>query len=78
MLKLFRVTVVVLVAVISAALAGVLVMGVLSGFPLPMVSHSAGIGAVAGGASERWVRLVFRLAVLIGISFFYWRGRKSR
>ena len=78
MLKLFRVTVVVLVAVISVALAGVLVMGVLSGFPLPMVSHSSGIAAVTGGASEKWVRLVFLLAVLFTLCFFYWRGRKSR
>ncbi|HKS08782.1 MAG TPA: hypothetical protein VJS13_04495 [Pyrinomonadaceae bacterium] len=78
MLKLFRVTVVVLVAVISVALAGVLVMGVLSGFPLPMVSHSDGIAAVTGGASEKWVRLVFLLAVLASICFFYLRGRRSR
>ena len=78
MLKLFRVTVVVLVAVISVALLGVLAMGVLSGFPLPMVSHSDGIGAVAGGVSERWIRLVFLLATLFTVCFFYLRGRRSR
>lgn len=78
MLKLFRVTVVVFVAVISVALLGVLVMGVLSGFPLPMVSHSDGIGAVTVGVSEKWVRLVFLLAVLASICFLYWRGRRSR
>ena len=78
MLKLFRVTVVVLATVISVALLGVLAMGVLSGFPLPMVSRSAGIGSVTGGVSERWVRLVYLLAALIGICFFYWRRRKSR
>lgn len=78
MSKLFRVTVVVLVGVISVALLGVLAMGVLSGFPLPMVSHSDGIAAVTGGASERWVRLVFLLAVLFSICFLYWRGRRSR
>lgn len=78
MLKLFRVAVVVLVAVISVALLGVLVMGVLSGFPFPMISRSAGIGAVAGGVSEKWVQLVFLLAVLASLCFFYWRGRRSR
>jgi hypothetical protein len=78
MLKLFRVTVVVLVTVISVALLGVLVMGVLSGFPLPMVSHTDGIAVVTGGASEKWVRLVFLLAVLFTICFFYWRRRRSR
>ena len=78
MLKLFQVTVVLLVAVISVALLGVLVMGVLSGFPLPMISRSSGISADAGGFSEKWVRLAFLLAILIGSGCLYWRGRKSR
>lgn len=78
MLKLFQVTVVLLVAVISVALLGVIVMAALSGFELPMISHSAGIGGVAAGLSEKWIRLVFLLAVLISAGFLYWRGRRSR
>lgn len=78
MLRLFRVTVVLLVAIISVTLLGVLFSAVLSGFPLPMISHTEGIAAVAGGVSERWVRLVFLLAVLISAGLLYWRGRRSR
>jgi hypothetical protein len=78
MAKLFRVTVVLFVAIISVALLGVLVTAVVSSFPFPMVSHSAGIGAVAGGVSEKWVRLVFLLAALFGTVIIYWRGRRSR
>ena len=48
MAKLFRVTVVLFVAIISVALLGVLVTAVVSSLPFPMVSHSAGIAAVAG------------------------------
>lgn len=78
MLKLFRVTVLLLVAIISVALLAVLFSAVLSGLPFPMISHSDGISAVAGGVSERWIRLVFLLAVLISVCVLYWRGRKSR
>jgi hypothetical protein len=78
MAKLFRVTVVLFVAIISVALLGVLVTAVVSSFPFPMVSHSAGIAAVAGGVSEKWVRLVFLLAALFGTVIIYWRGRRSR
>jgi len=78
MAKLFRVTVVLFVAIISVALLGVLVTAVVSGLPFPMVSHSDGFGAVAGGVSENWIRLVFLLAVLAATGFIYWRGRRSR
>lgn len=76
MLKLFQVTVVLLVGIISVALLGVLFTAVLSGLPFPMISHTDGIGAVTGGVSERWIRLVFLLAVLVSVCFLYWRGRK--
>ena len=78
MAKLFRVTVVLFVAIISVALLGVLVTAVVSSFPFPMLSHTDGISAVAGGVSEKWIRLVFLLAALAGTSFLYWRGRRSR
>lgn len=78
MAKLFRVTVVLFVAIISVALLGVLVTAVVSSLPFPMVSHSDGIAAVAGGVSENWIRLVFLLAVLAATGFLYWRGRRSR
>ncbi|HEY0727446.1 MAG TPA: hypothetical protein VGD38_05200 [Pyrinomonadaceae bacterium] len=80
MQKLFQVTVWVCVAVVSIALLGVLFVAAYSVLPLPMVSHSDGIGAVAGGVSERWLRLAFLLAILVSSGFLYWRSRarKSR
>jgi uncharacterized membrane protein len=78
MQKLFLVTVWVCVAVISVVLLGVLFVAAYSALPLPMVSHSDGIGAVAGGVSEKWLRVAFLLAVLVSVSFLYWRRRKSR
>ena len=78
MAKLFRVTVVLFVAIVSVALLGVLVSAVVSSFPLPMVSETAGISAVAGGVSERFIRAVFLLAVLMSVVILYWRGRRSR
>ena len=78
MAKLFRVTVVLFVAIVSVALLGVLFSAVISSFPFPMISHTAGIGAVAGGVSERWIRAVFLLAVLMSAAILYWRGRRSR
>jgi hypothetical protein len=78
MAKLFRVTVVLFVAIVSVALLGVLVSAVVSSFPFPMVSHTAGVSAVAGGVSERLVRAVFLVAVLMSVVILYWRGRRSR
>lgn len=77
MAKLFRITVVLFVAIISVALLAVLFSAVVSGLPLPMISDSDGVSAVAGGVSEKWIRLVFLLAVLISVCFLYWRRRKS-
>jgi hypothetical protein len=78
MARLFRVTVVLFVAIISVALLGVLVTAIVSSFPFPMISHTDGVGAVAGGVSEKWIRLVFLLAVLAATGILYWRGRRSR
>ena len=78
MAKLFRVTVVLFVAIVSVTLLGVLFSAVVSIFPFPMISDSAGIGAVAGGVSERWIRAAFLLAVLMSVAILYWRRRRSR
>jgi hypothetical protein len=43
MAKLFRITVVFFVAIVSVTLLAVLFSAVVSIVPLPMVSHSAGI-----------------------------------
>jgi hypothetical protein len=78
MAKLFRVTVVLFVAIVSVALLGVVFSAVVSSLPFPMISHSDGVGAVAGGVSEKLIRAVFLLAVLMSAGILYWRGRRSR
>lgn len=78
MAKLFRVTVVLFVGIISVALLGIVFSAVVSSLPFPMVSHSDGNAAVTGGVSAKWIRLVFLLAVLASTVFLYWRRRRSR
>ena len=77
MLKVFRFTVVFLVAIISATLFVVLLTAALSSLPLPMISHTDGISAVTGGVSERWVQFAFLFATLISVCFLYWRRRRK-
>lgn len=76
--KLFNIAVVVFLVIVSLAVLLFLFRGVLSTFSSPLMTDSAGIVAVAGGSSEKWLRLVFLLTVLIGCSYLYWRGRRSR
>ena len=78
MSRLFSVTVIFFVAIISIAMIAVLLMAVLSAPSLQLMSHTDGVAAVSGGFSERWLRLVFLLAVLLSVCFLYWRNRKSR
>lgn len=76
--KLFNIVVVVFLVVVSLAVLVFLFRGLLSTFGSPLMTDSVGIAAVSGGVSEKWIRLVFLLTVLIGSGYLYWRGRKSR
>lgn len=78
MAKLFRITVVLFVAIVSVTLLAVLFSAVVSIVPFPMVSHSDGISAVAGGVSEWLIRIVLVLLALVSVGLIYWRVRKSR
>ena len=73
--KLFSIAVVVFLVIVSLAVFAFLFRGLLSSAPL--MTDSSGITVVAGGASEKWLRLVFLLTVLIGVSYLYWRGRRK-
>lgn len=77
MAKLFSITVVLLVAVVSVALLAVLLTGVFSLLP-SAGSNSAGISAVAGGVSEKTLRAVWLLAVLCSLVIWRVRRRRSR
>ena len=77
--KLFNIAVVVFLVIVSLAVFAFLFRGLLSTFSTPlMTDSSSGISVVAGGVSEKWLRVAFLLTVLIGGSYLYWRGRKSR
>lgn len=75
--KLFKITVVVFLVIVSLAVLAFLFRGLVSTFTSPLMTDSQGVTAVAGGVSERWLRLVFLLSVLIGVSYLYWRGRRK-
>jgi len=73
MAKLFRLAVVLCVAIVSIAIGAVLLTGIASVWPFS-VAHSNGIAAVSGGVSEKLLRVVF-LLVLLG-SLLWWRFRR--
>lgn len=76
--KLFNIAVVVFLVIVSLAVLGFLFRGLWSTFNSPLLTDSHGIVVVAGGASEKYLRLVFLLTVLIGGGYLYLRRRKSR
>ena len=76
--KLFNIAVVVFLVIVSLAVLVFLFRGLLSTLSSPLMMESHGISVVAGGASEKYLRLVFLLAVLIGSGYLYLRRRKSR
>jgi hypothetical protein len=75
--KLFNISVVVFLVIVSFALLAVLFRGLLSTFSSPLMTHSDGMTVVAGGVSEKWLRLVFLLTVLAGSGYLYVRGRRK-
>ena len=74
--KLFYIAVVVFLVVVSLAVLAFLFRGLLSTFSSPLLTDTNGVTAVAGGVSEKYLRLVFLLSVLIGGGYLYLRGRK--
>lgn len=75
--KLFNISVVVFLVIVSLAVVVFLSRGLFSTLTSPLLTDSSGISVVAGGVSEKWLRLVFLVTVLIGVSYFYWRGRRN-
>ena len=75
--KLFNIAVVVFLVVVSLAVLAFLFRGLVSTFSSPLMTHSDEITAVAGGVSEKWLRLVFLLTVLVGSGYLYLRGRRK-
>ncbi|HEY2963592.1 MAG TPA: hypothetical protein VGJ37_14310 [Pyrinomonadaceae bacterium] len=79
MVKLFRITVVFFVAIVSVTFIAVLLTGIASMLPLPMTSHTDGIAAVPGGVSVKLFRALLVAAVLlVGGCYLFWRRRRLR
>jgi hypothetical protein len=76
MAKLFRIAVVLFVAIVSVTFIAVLLTGVFSFSMTPAEPQSGGISAVAGGVSEKFLYALWLVAVLC--SLLVWRRRKSR
>jgi hypothetical protein len=75
--KLFNIAVVVFLVIVSFAVLAFLFRGLISTFSTPKITESNGKTAVAGGVSEKWLRLVFLLTVLVGSGYLYLRGRRK-
>lgn len=75
--RLFTITLVVVVAIVSIVFIGFLLAGLISIVNPPLLSGSSGISAVAGGVSERSLRLVY-LVLLLAVVIYFWRRRRSR
>lgn len=74
MAKLFRIAVVLFVAIVSVTFIAVLLTGAFS--LTPAEPQSGGITAVGGGISEKFLYALWLVAVLC--SLLVWRRRKSR
>ena len=78
-LKIFRVTVVVLLAIISMVLLAFLLTGLISMIESSMLSGSSGIILVAGGVSARLFTFFVLAAatVLVCGIYLFWRRRRK-
>ena len=76
--KLFHITLVIFLAIISVTFIAFLLTGLLSIFDVPMLSGSNGIAAVGGGLSvRRFNFLVLAATVVICGVYFLWRRRRK-
>jgi len=82
--RVFKITLLVVAAIVSLVFIAFLLVGLISMlrtadliFGPPASSGSSGITAVAGGVSERSLRLVY-LVLLLAALLYFWRRRKSR
>lgn len=76
MAKLFRIAVILFVAIVSVTFIAVLLTGLFSMLP-PAETHSDGIVAVSGGVSEKLLYAIWLVAVLCSLLIWRFR-RKSR
>jgi len=78
--RLFQIALVLLLVVVSVAMFGLIVSMVMSAFTPRLLAQTDGIGAVAGGVSDRQLGLMIVAASLVvaGCYLFFRRRRFRR
>lgn len=77
--KLFQITMVLFLVVVSIAMVAVLITAILSAVPLPMLAQEYGIVVSVGGISERRFGLMIIAASLVIAGFYlFFRRRRFR
>jgi LPXTG-motif cell wall-anchored protein len=77
--KLFQITLVLLLIVISIAMLGLLVSVILSMFSSQMIAESSGISAGAGGITSRQLGyMVIGASLVIAGFYLFFRRRRFR
>ena len=74
--KLFRISIVLFLVVVSIAAIGIIVMAFLSAFPTPLLAREEGISAVAGGISEKQFGYMIAAASLLIAGFYVFLRRR--
>ena len=77
--KLFQISIVLFLVVMSIAAIAILVMGFLSEFPGPLLARDEGIAVVAGGISEKlFAYMIVAASLLIAGLYVVLRRKRFR
>jgi hypothetical protein len=77
--KLFQITLVLFLVVVSIVMVGLVVTAILSAASSPMIARDQGIAIVVGGISERQLGFMIVAASLIIAGFYlFFRRRRFR
>jgi MYXO-CTERM domain-containing protein len=74
--KLFNITLILVLAIVSIAFFAFLLTGVMSMFQTPVVAGHYGITFSVGGVSARWFTYLLMAAVLLIGGILLWRRRR--
>lgn len=77
--KLFQISIVLFLVVVSAAMLGLVVSMLMSAFRPSLIAHTDGIYAVAGGVSERLIAyMIVAASLIIAGCYLFFRRRRFR
>lgn len=77
--KLFQITIVLFLVVVSIAMVGLVATVIMSTFRPTLLAESGGISAVAGGVSERMIAyMIIAASLIIAGCYLFFRRRRFR